>query len=402
MSSLRWQRQGTWSIDGLNTTGLASDENTGIDDAHPLATFAEYDRRTHGTRLQAGSSHIVRLLSNMAASDGASLDIDGVGTPTTAAATPYPVNGYLTIVGVPAVTYSGTISASANVPAGGNSNTDNHFTDAGSPPAFATTAAIWKRTNGLVAYAWPQKDLTGGVFRTSCLVGGLARRTWADGDNYSILTLPTIHDLKFPRTSNPIRTLVSLVNESTSIAGSVFLPGDVTWAYCQFLHGGAPLLGCSSFVNCRDFLGRTINQAEVIPLQVVSGGLNSDANLLLPSGVAYFMGMSTTYMSFQSVLLSLDYGATIAELSAMFYDLGASACVGLARSNCYVNVLSCGGMGNTGKIFSVTGTRSAVIYAQTPAAGMTTDALPFQVKAATSALGVPIVDATYLSMIQTT
>src|SRR5579863_7248619 len=49
--STAWWSQLTWYIDPQNTSGTASDENSGASNVLPLSTFAEWSRRMRGRNL---------------------------------------------------------------------------------------------------------------------------------------------------------------------------------------------------------------------------------------------------------------------------------------------------------------------------------------------------------------
>src|SRR5271154_4177598 len=52
ITNRNWAAQSTWVIDPQNSTGLASDQNTGIDATHPLLTYSEHARRLAGAYIQ--------------------------------------------------------------------------------------------------------------------------------------------------------------------------------------------------------------------------------------------------------------------------------------------------------------------------------------------------------------
>ena len=62
IDSLIWTQQPTWFIDPSNTSGLAANENTGLDAAHPLLTFRELRNRC------GSSSYLANVVFNVMSS----------------------------------------------------------------------------------------------------------------------------------------------------------------------------------------------------------------------------------------------------------------------------------------------------------------------------------------------
>lgn len=199
--STKWRSQALWSIDESNSTGLASDENTGLDDSHPLLTIDEWVRRIGTGKLTASMQ--VRWLSNTTRTS-VNLDAITMGQSTTATVPT------VTFFGVPTVIRSGTLTGAA---AGGvtpwtvsdSSLTTSWAASTGlstssgsrlirksdkSKHAFLAYESVAKTaaTSPHTAYSATNPDP---VFS-----GGSA--TFANGEAYEVVTLPTFPDVTVP------------------------------------------------------------------------------------------------------------------------------------------------------------------------------------------------------------
>jgi len=386
-------KQLTWSVDPQNTTGTASDENSGIDDENALLTMAELADRVRGTQYAAGTSCVTRLLSSMDSSDAACFDVRGFGTPGGALATPFPQNGFFTIVGVPRLIYEGTIASPSQVSAGGVG--DNRFNDT-SAPTFSSEARIWTRTKGSRAYFWPQKDLTGGAWRCSQPSNGLAQASLADGDTWQILELPTVQNIRFPETRDWNQYLVALVCVNDPNAGASYT--TIRWSSVQFKSAG--FLFGADLHNCRDFI-RWASTTAISPMLNIRGGLESLVGNLA-AGSSWTFAANGLYTSMQSTPLILDNSTTVAESRLMFFDV-PSSCLTLLQPNARIGINSLGGCGNGGLVIQVEGSfcsvQTKVLNGPPIPPGMTSCSNLFQVNG-TAAASTPIVDLTTLSQIQ--
>ena len=141
-----WGKQTTWYV---NPAAVGSDEASGVDQAHPLKTFAEWKRRVGRTIRVVMVVNLVAAIPitdpidfNVDAADGASLSIIGVLAPLAA----------------------GTITAvTQRNPA---TNTPNNVTDAGQAWGPLLGKLIrFTMAGGAYAWAWAVKDLGGGQVR---------------------------------------------------------------------------------------------------------------------------------------------------------------------------------------------------------------------------------------------
>ena len=175
-----WGRQATWFIDP--TTG--DDENVGLLEAAPLATWAEFRRRTESVGYDGDTT--VTILSSLPATDPVKL-LANLGS------------GILTIQGRETLVYSGTAAAySRDVDANPGGNNIGTLQDAG----WTVADHIWRIvrfTSGAADgfASWILKDLGANNARiTTCVDSD----TYADavpsaGDTFDVYTQPTVHDL---------------------------------------------------------------------------------------------------------------------------------------------------------------------------------------------------------------
>lgn len=192
-SSLRFSFQTTWQIDPQNTTGLASDDNTGADATHPLRSYSEHALRLGDAVV--GQATTITIRSAFVAGD----------EPVYQFRTKPAINVIFEGIEVSTV-YTGTITTwtpSVTTAAAD----DNQLVDATVPASFTASgmladAILFRRTNSTAVYWWAAKDLGGAApnatLRTAdafTLVGGTG--VLANGDSYVASTIPTIGAVRF-------------------------------------------------------------------------------------------------------------------------------------------------------------------------------------------------------------
>jgi hypothetical protein len=391
-----WLTRTAWSVDPSNSTGLASDSNTGADATHPLLTMAECAGRIYGNRYAVGSPCFVTVMSDMLAGQSAYFNTVGVGAPGGTLGMPF-ANAFLNIVGTPTVIYTGTGTMTAPAQTALGAAGDNHFTDAAAP-AFVTANRLWKRTNGTVAYFWPVKDLTGGVWGISQPASGSNQATLAGGDSWQILQLPVVRNLQFAPTADRLQYSVALCNEA-STSTQQRMSARVFWQVCQFTSTSPILLG-QDLYNCCDFQARFASApGGWSGTTIVRGGLARGTMALPNSGCLTFAASANLYTCVSAGSITTDVGTNLAEGHFAFYDT-TTTMFSMVRSLGRIWINSLGGARNTGQICNIAGAGAVAVFSSTgpPAAGITTNATPYQVKA-TAAAGPPIVDTTVLSEI---
>ncbi len=130
-----WWSQTAWFIDPQNSSGLASDANSGLTNTTPLRTWTEMARRWNGAVLFNPSGYTITLMSDGNASDAVSMNVQ-IGN-----------NSGVLLVGVPTVIYTGTVTA--YTAAGSGPATDDYeLNDASIPSSFTASGLL---ADGLIA-----------------------------------------------------------------------------------------------------------------------------------------------------------------------------------------------------------------------------------------------------------
>ncbi len=191
--NLAWQAQTTWSIDESNVSGIASDENTGIDDTHPLLNVDEFIRRVRNGGITANT--FVRWMSDTTHS---AINIGEIYPGQ------FPTGGVaptLVFLGLPTVLRSGTLTGATDAPW---TVTDSTLPTSWTSSGLVSTSSgvrIIRKTDGtkhaVIGYENSAKtaqtspttnaSATYNVF-THALV------SFAPGDAYEVISVP-----KFPR-----------------------------------------------------------------------------------------------------------------------------------------------------------------------------------------------------------
>jgi hypothetical protein len=198
-----WLSQATWTIDPTNSTGLASDENTGLNAGAPLLTYSE-----HARRLGFGTITAPMAITVLAGSQQAG---DSPVYNCTVAAT-----ANLTFTGALTALFAGTVTTYAAGAAAPSVDDGYTIIDATIPVSWTASGlladgVLFKRTNGTAAFWWAAKDL-GGVAPAAKLrisvpvtATGRAAIALANGDSYQASTLAsTILSMRFTQAQGGI------------------------------------------------------------------------------------------------------------------------------------------------------------------------------------------------------
>lgn len=188
-----WAGQTTWTIDPTNSTGVASDENIGLNSAAPLLTWAEHARRLAFAAIPQNVTTIV--LGDQQSGDkpiytyvmGPVILHSFVGSPT--------VLHTSTVTGFSAATF-GAIAAADDCEIVDTAVSGGSWTAAG---ALAKGVRI-RRTNGTTINAYFLKDLDTTTARLSQPFNPAAATTqpvFSIGDTYNIEQLPKIFSIRF-------------------------------------------------------------------------------------------------------------------------------------------------------------------------------------------------------------
>jgi len=195
-----YSAQTAWSIDESNVTGVANDSNSGADDAHPLLSADELIRRVGRWNIPAGSTVVVRWLSdtthstlNLSAIAPASLATGGVAPS-------------LIFLGVPTVIRSGTLTGVSDAPW---TVADSSLATSWSAAGCLSTSSgvrIIRKTDGtkhaFMGYEnvakTAQTSPTTGYTASPVAAPGTAAASFVNGESYEVISVP-----KFPRVTCP-------------------------------------------------------------------------------------------------------------------------------------------------------------------------------------------------------
>jgi len=222
--NLAWRAQATWSIDEGNISTLASDENTGVDDTHPLRTGAEFARRMGRCVLPQVTT--IRWMSD---TTHYSLDLSGINAGAQSAAGTLTAAFPLVIVGVTTLVRAGTFSAVSQV--GPWELVDSSLGTSWAASACLSTSASSRfiRTPDGAKHAFMGYEPLAKTVDTSPTTGysntyafgsdGTPVATFVIEDSYEVINVP-----KFPRVKPPQSIPDS---HGTDIAGCYFIYLDM-------------------------------------------------------------------------------------------------------------------------------------------------------------------------------
>jgi hypothetical protein len=344
----KWEAQATWAVDPQNSTALASDENTGLNAAAPLRSYAELARRLVNADL-AASGVVVSVLSNRVTTDNPSFTCRGQV-------------GAIRFEGVPTTLFTGAITtwtpAVATTAADDNQLTDNSVPVSFTASGMLADGVLFKRTNGTAAYWYAAKDLGTKKIRTSTPVDlGGSGIALANADTYVAQTLPTIGALRFPLM--PIGVTYRFLNhvDSANPIGSI-LQYSHTW---RTAGGGQTIGTCTNGAfnaTCNTFSGR-----GGFSLTFTKGMLRSAAG----TTVWVMSGMPSVTLNG----LTIQGGGVRTELAPVaaagerysIYDCTAAICFEVSTGSHFDYPLAgcTGGKGNTG-VFNGVSKGGAISY----------------------------------------
>jgi len=350
--SRKWQTQATWSIDESNSTGRASDENTGADDTHPLLTGDEFARRMGRCVLQQATT--VRWLSD---TTRYSLDLSGITAANQTALTPA-TNYCLVIVGVPTVVRSGTLTGATDAPwTVADSSLPTSWSASGCLSTSSGTRII-RKTDGskhaCMAYenvAKTAQTSPSNGYSQSYLSTGTAAVSFANGDAYEVLSLP-----KFPRVTPPasvpnfvgcyffyldMQGVVGGANEYRFCGWRAFSTFSAqTLAGTNTVRGGIFVAGGSMSGQLTNTLNRSIVPASSFQFFSWTGDMNGQINVVAKTGqfsvthgsmgrlgIVYVYDCSVTAIqvhNVSSVTIDAIHGASNTSVIADVRDTGCS------------------------------------------------------------------------------
>lgn len=366
-----WEMQATWTIDPTNSTGLASDDNSGVDSSAPLLTYTEHCCRLANAEIAQATTTTV--LGTQQAGDN----------PTyTFWVRPGIIH---TFQGVGTVLYTSTCTGFTAMSNGVAAIDDAQFVDSAIPGGSFTAAGtlakgiILKRTNGTLIYAYVLKDLGSTTARVSQPFNPLSSLTqpaFVNGDTYQAIQLPQISSIRFADSF----TLGTKFDSFDWRVNSSDMPPFTnncyfsTLANVQGRTNQAHLNACFDTgtrsytgiftITCGCFKGSGTSRQSFL------GNLNTEANIIC----------------FQGASILPSVGNWNAK-QVNFFDCTAVACVQSDTSSRahFLSVIN--GKGNTGKVLYATeGTQIVWSGAATPFLnGITSDGTPYRAGSTVSA-----------------
>lgn len=266
--SLVWTNQATWFVDPSNVSGLAADENTGVDDTHPLLTFNELRNRF------GNGSFLVS----------------------------------------PTITVMSSAPAPASDPIIFNCNFNTGFSLVGTPTAAAPISlgtVTPPLKTGSTAHGWWASGVSGltGLFNDNTtnsrfwadatILGGTGLNTIitvptapvATNDTVQLLTLPVV---QFGSSEGPSFRCIINVSQ-LSFVSSIFAGEALNATDCQFDQTCDLSIKGATFNNCAAIIpGFTLSASNNAVLEYANGYFNAPSNGRILSTGFYVIGNFTT------------------------------------------------------------------------------------------------------------
>jgi hypothetical protein len=376
--------QATWVIDPTNSTGLASDDNSGVDATHPLLTFSEHAWRWAEAQITA--SVAVTVLGAQQAGD------EPIFTAHVAKGVT------VTWTGTPTDLYSSTVTTFTLMNVVAAAADDAQFSDAAVPGGSFTAAGMAAKgtrliaTTGQQAIAYLLKDLGGTTCRTTRpMDASLNNVSFANGDTYKAQTLPAISFFVW-RDDSPWGARLNTFNINIPASSTSNLTGpQLQNCYVSSLPTGkgGRFMNCCWDVGSYNFNGNQVGAAEV---QISGGGFKGSGAQSITFSQSTTRSESTT-VCFQGCGPVVENGVwNTGNICA--YDFTGALLIA-AGTGAVVHMLGfLGGKGNTSKLMSAGsgGQIRCSAAVQDGAAfvlASTTDATPIKAGGATSTAGLP-------------
>lgn len=344
-----WETQTTWVIDPTNTTGLASDDNSGLNASAPLLTYQEHAWRW--AEAQITSNAAITVLGSQQIGD------EPVFTARVAK------NAQCTWTGTPTDIYTSTVTSFTLMNVVAAAADDAQFVDTGVPGGSFTAAGVVAKgvrligTTGARAIAYLLKDLGGTTCRTSRPMNGAtpvaSNAVFVAGDTYKAQTLPTILFFTW-RDQAPWGAALNTFN--INIPVSLFtnnVPPNINNCYISSMPNGQGGL-YSNF--CLDGTSHFFGGANVLGSQVVTslvgGAFKTLGTIILSQSVT---DSETSTLCFQGGSVLVENG-TFNTGQLCFYDstgpliqVGTGGVIHLGAGGLAPGFVS--GKGNTNRIF---------------------------------------------------
>lgn len=357
-----WAAQTAYVVDGQNSTGLASDENTGLTSASPLLTLQEVSRRLAFATIATGVTINVTLLSSCLTTDKV-LWTFGV-QPGAAAGTG------LVVTGTPTIIYTGTVTSFAQqTPGPASSATDNQLVDSGIPVSYTASGLtgsgkLYQRTNGTAAWWFPLKDLGSKTLRMTDAVNVTSSSilALAANDTYTVSTLTKIYDQSFTASGRVAYVkFVFCDDNSTTPATPQSTPkNDPNVVYDRCTFAATREIGNCRIMNCGFFGAATFITAP--------GIFRMDAGCFVGTGSSTVV--SSTLANIDFVVLRIHFQGVSLFLNSTgngvgdpaFYDTATDGLV-VVTGGAEINSVS--GVGNAGKMIRCSDYNAVIGYNST-------------------------------------
>lgn len=244
-----WEVQTAFTIDPTNSTGLASDDNTGASSSAPLLTYTELSMRL--AHAEINQTTVVTILGDQQAGDNPTWTYNPRGL------------NLVQLTGSPTTLFTSSVTsytAAAYIQTTATAD-DNELVDSAVPGgswtasgAFATGVLI-QRTNGTNIFAPVIKDLGSNTARVAQPVNPASPAslvTFAASDTYKAIKLPKMLSQCFPTSTGANQgTQISLIDWQVP-ANSSDGTGSINFVTCWIEKvlratggGGIGLFGCA-------------------------------------------------------------------------------------------------------------------------------------------------------------
>lgn len=379
LTSLKSLIQTTYVVDCANSTGVASDDNSGVDAAHPLLSMSELAYRWGDGVINTFIS--VSFLSNQLTTDIPFFRYQLGGS------------GFVQLTGVPTTIFTGTITAVATASIAAPTADDNTISCAGLAVSFTASGGlakgvIYKKTNGAASYAFALKETVAKTIRVNRPVNaaGTGFVNWAINDTFAAQTLPRLGAMKFDSV-HQWSMGVSFVDDRGVYADAVSLPIFFSHTY---LSTARLELDCASYSNrCINAVGTDMLAGPGMPIDLGGAYIGTGA-----STYSFLGSKRQCEGSIYTQGCRLNANTSSALVGAPDFTVHAYDCTTDVLLADYWSFFVLGfvsGTGNTAKLLHAQQYSVIAYYvAGGCAAGSSTDVAPVQVGVTTVAAGTNV------------
>lgn len=386
-----WEVQATWNVDPTNSTGTASDDNSGADGTHCLLTHQEASFRLYfACHAQVTTYNVFPGLQQVG--DNPVWTNVPIG------------QGEFTVVGIPAVLFTSTVTGYTAAAYGTTAADDNEFVDSAVPGGSFTAAGLVapgtliQRQNGTKITAQVLRDLGSTTARLNqpCNPASpFSNVSFVIGDTYEGLTLPTLISWAYGVVaSTNLCTNMNLMTWNVPASTFPSIP-SINFTSCCILKPLRPsaqtinLAGCILDTTALSFEGASASGTFWGIQQTAFRGSGSTLH-----GISGVINSETAVVSLEACTLILENG-TWNGGQFNLYDTATGLQSGTGGR---IHLLSSGtinGKNNTGKLVKATA-GSQILSANPITAGTfytaasTSDGNPIATAATSSTTAIPL------------